>query len=364
MKRSQEFDADGAAEAPAAKRPAKGGGKGADFPCTLKFLMPGHLVSCILGRGGANIKAMRDATGAKLDFTAQNETYPGTDCRVLTARAADEDALVEVTVQLAQKINEFVEQSPDDSVGSPGQLVCKMVVPKGCVGGIIGKGGEKVKQLREITGTQINIASATGHGPTADQIITMVGTATGIENVMAEINTQIQALVEERWFAEWSASPWGNDGGGRGGRHHEEWDSGKGREWDGKGRKGKGGAPSHREEYGKGRGKDHGKNGMSGLKLMVDVAHSLPNYVMEDPRGFALNCIVPNNLVGGIIGRGGSGTKEVQSQTNTKISIREIPGDPENRTLNIVGPLSNSCAAYMLMMKRYLDIEAEKMDQQ
>ncbi|CAK9096462.1 Hypothetical protein SCF082_LOCUS45284 [Durusdinium trenchii] len=65
-----------------------------------------------------------------------------------------------------------------------------------------------------------------------------------------------------------------------------------------------------------------------------------------------------NKSVGGLIGRGGAGTKEVQMLTGTKIGIREIPDDPDNRSLNIAGPLANTCAAYMLMMKRYLDSEA------
>merc|ERR1711870_214101 len=85
-----------------------------------------------------------------------------------------------------------------------------------------------------------------------------------------------------------------------------------------------------------------------------------PPYVMEDSRGFALSCVVPNKLVGGLIGRGGAGTKEVQNLTGTKIGIREIPDDPDNRSLNIAGPLANTCAAYMLMMKRYLDAEAQE----
>merc|ERR1719316_55895 len=95
-----------------------------------------------------------------------------------------------------------------------------------------------------------------------------------------------------------------------------------------------------------------------GVDLMLRVAQSLPAYVMEDSRGFALSCVVPNRLVGGLIGRGGQGTKEVQTQTGTKIGIRDIPGDTENRSMNITGPLPNTCAAYMLMMKRYLDAES------
>ncbi len=37
----------------------------------------------------------------------------------------------------------------------------------------------------------------------------------------------------------------------------------------------------------------------------------------EDSRGFALSCVVPNSLVGGLIGKGGAGTREIQTLTGT-----------------------------------------------
>lgn len=96
----------------------------------------------------------------------------------------------------------------------------------------------------------------------------------------------------------------------------------------------------------------------AGLDLLMSVAQSMPSYVMEDNRGFALSCVIPNPLVGGLIGRGGSGTKEVQQQTGATVTIRDIPDNPDSQSLNITGPLPNACAAYMLMMRRYLDSEA------
>merc|ERR1712060_840139 len=92
---------------------------------------------------------------------------------------------------------------------------------------------------------------------------------------------------------------------------------------------------------------------------MMQVASSLPPHVMEDSRGFAMSCIVPERLVGGLIGKGGQGFKEIQALTGVKINMGEIPDDPDNRSLNIAGPLANTCTAYMLMMKRYLDAEAQ-----
>merc|ERR1712232_1106766 len=96
----------------------------------------------------------------------------------------------------------------------------------------------------------------------------------------------------------------------------------------------------------------------TGVTCMMSVVQTMPPYVLEEERGFMISCVVPNKLVGGIIGRGGCGTKEVETFTNTKIKIRDIPGDSDSRSLNIQGPLANTCGAYMLMMKRYLDAEA------
>merc|ERR1712228_1061637 len=132
--------------------------------------------------------------------------------------------------------------------------------------------------------------------------------------------------------------------GGKGGKG-KDWEFPPEEDWGNSYRDGRPSRGDHRSEH-------------SGVQLMVDTARNLPGYVLEDERGFALNCIVPNQLVGGLIGRGGSGTKEIQGITGTKIAIREIPDDPELRTVNIVGPLGSACAAYMLLMKRYLDVEA------
>merc|ERR1712060_170377 len=144
-------------------------------------------------------------------------------------------------------------------------------------------------------------------------------------------NQQVQMLNTESWFQDWASST-----------STINFTSGQG-------------AGSN---FG-GKGAQAGGFNSPGIDLMMRVSQGLPPYVMEDSRGFAMSCVVPNKLVGGLIGRGGAGTKEVQNLTNTKIGIREIPEDPDNRSLNIAGPLANTCAAYMLMMKRYLDAEAQ-----
>lgn len=87
---------------------------------------------------------------------------------------------------------------------------------------------------------------------------------------------------------------------------------------------------------------------------MYSVAGSLPPQVTHDPRGFSLNCLVPESLVAGLQ----PATMEVQMITSAQIEIKtEASNGPQHKTLKITGGLINVCSAYILMMKRYLDVE-------
>lgn len=366
MKRIMDFDdaADG--------RSGKKSGRNVTMPCVLKFLVPEALASAIIGKGGQVIANMRQACGAKIGLTDHSDMFPGTDCRVLTAQGNTADALGEVARQIISKLVETVQTAPGESTGSPGDLRLKVLVPKAAVGGVIGKGGANVKQLREQTGAKISISEPVGSGPGAEQVVAVSGSQQAVELIFGEINKQIQGQNEEPWFSVWASSTTGLSGGFGGGKG-----KGEGKGSFGKGGGGGGGDFGGGGGFGGGFGAGGGGGGFGGggnfgggggshsagmnaqgVPLMMEVAQGMPSYVMEDPRGFALSCVVPNKLVGGLIGRSGAGTKEVQTITGTKIGIREIAGDPDNRSLNIAGPLANTCAAYMLMMKRYLDSEA------
>lgn len=306
------------------------------MPCVFKYLTPETLASAIIGKGGAVIAQIRTSCGVKIGLTDHGDLYPQTDCRILTAQGNSEEDLNKVSKEIASKLAELVKSSgPSEAAGTEGDLKLKVLLPRAAAGGVIGKGGASIKQLRETSGANISISDAAGTFPAADQVVSISGSSEALTAVLAELNRQIQTLNTEHWFSQWATATTTTSAG--------------------------------MASYAAStlpamlsppiaalRGSSY-----SGIATMIQVAQGLPPYVMEDSRGFALSCVVPNRLVGGLIGRGGSGTKEVQKITNTKIGFREIADDPDNRSLNIAGPLANTCTAYMLMMKRYLDAEAQ-----
>jgi transcription antitermination factor NusA-like protein len=307
----------------------KGGGKGpkkgkepaSQMKCVLKFLTPEPLASAIIGKEGKVIAAMRTSCQAKLGLSEHSDFYPSTDCRVLTAQTNEAESLTELGRQIIAKVAELAKAASENEE----ELTLKVLIPKAAGGGIIGKGGASIKELRESSGAKISIGSdAIGFGPGAEQVVTLNGSAQALELALKEINTQVQGLNGESWFQQWASTSHTTNSAS---------------------------AHTYQVPYA-------ASYNSPGVDMMMSVARQLPRYVMEDSRGFALSCVVPERLVGGLIGRGGSGTKEIQQRTGTKINIREISGDTENRSLNIAGPLPNTCAAYMMMMQRYLDAEA------
>merc|ERR1712086_212824 len=251
----------------------------------MKFLTPEVLASAIIGKGGAVIAEMRTSCQSQLALTDKGEFYPSTNCRVLTAQANEPESLTKVTHEIVIKAAELAKTAGDD-----GDLKLQTLVPKAAVGGIIGKQGSAIKQLCETSGAKISISDPSGSGPGAEQTVTISGTAQALEAALKEVNSQIQLLNGETWFKTWLQARGGgymsSSGGNQGASMSFE-----------------GGGRMHSNE---------------GVDCMMRVANQLPPYVMEDSRGFALTCIVPNRLVGALIGRGGAGTKEVQMQTGTK----------------------------------------------
>lgn len=96
----------------------------------------------------------------------------------------------------------------------------------------------------------------------------------------------------------------------------------------------------------------------AGAQTIMKAIDDLPAEAAEDPRGFLLRCALPGTIAGRLGGNDGSSIREVEASTGVQISL---PGNVADATrmLNIEGPLLRVCAAYVLMMKRYIDCEQE-----
>merc|ERR1740121_1632185 len=102
-----------------------------------------------------------------------------------------------------------------------------------------------------------------------------------------------------------------------------------------------------------------GGPGTQGHNLVMSAAQELSPEVAADPRGFMLRCALPGQMIGKLMGQNDASAREVQDFTGTKISVSGNPAEPTN-ILSIEGPLLQVCAAYMMMMVRYINAEQEQ----
>merc|ERR1719221_1379685 len=90
----------------------------------------------------------------------------------------------------------------------------------------------------------------------------------------------------------------------------------------------------------------------NGKQVVSQIMEEMPNFVMQDPRGFVLRSAVPASMASALQWKAAG----VMQMTGTKITFHGEAG-VSARMMSIEGPLFNICGSYMLMMRRYLEAE-------
>lgn len=87
----------------------------------------------------------------------------------------------------------------------------------------------------------------------------------------------------------------------------------------------------------------------------VDYTHFSPQLPQPTPPGFTAQVLVPDTLIGSILGRGGKTLNELQMHSNTRIRISQrgeyVPGT-KNRIVTIRGPTAHSVSLAQYLMSQ------------
>ena len=91
----------------------------------------------------------------------------------------------------------------------------------------------------------------------------------------------------------------------------------------------------------------------------VDYSHFAPQLPQPTPPGFTAQVLVPDTLIGSILGRGGKTLNELQMHSNTRIRISQrgeyVPGT-RNRIVTIRGPTAHSVSLAQYLMSQRMVI--------
>ena len=105
------------------------------------------MAGSVIGKGGSNIQKLRQEYSAQVRIP----DCPGPE-RVMNIQAGTE----EMVVGILQMAIPFMYEQGDQDDGGDREL--RLLIHQSIVGGIIGKSGSKIKEIRENTGAHIKVS--------------------------------------------------------------------------------------------------------------------------------------------------------------------------------------------------------------
>jgi len=122
---------------------------------SLRAIVTGSEAGSIIGTKGENVKNMREETKAKINIEGS-----GAEERVITVEGKT-DSIFKAYTMICKVLEQRAtkEREKGKSTDPEDGLCLKLLVPASQCGALIGKGGEKIKELRSTTGADINICS-------------------------------------------------------------------------------------------------------------------------------------------------------------------------------------------------------------
>ncbi|XP_027104895.1 protein BTR1-like isoform X3 [Coffea arabica] len=167
----------------------------------IKFLLSNAEAGSVIGKGGSTINDFQTQSGARIQLSRNFEFFPGTSDRIVMVSGLIDDVLKAVDLILSKLLDEFyVEEGGEDP-----RFKVRLVVPNGCCGGIIGKGGSIIKSLIEDSHAGIKISPLDNSYPGLyDRLVTVNGT---LREQMRAIELILLKLAEDLHYVQSVSAP-------------------------------------------------------------------------------------------------------------------------------------------------------------
>ncbi|KAF9194279.1 hypothetical protein BGZ51_000439 [Haplosporangium sp. Z 767] len=298
-----------------------------DVPPTMaiRSLVSTKDAGIIIGKSGKNVSEIREQSGAKVTIS---EMIPGATERVLTV-SGPLDTVAKAYSLVAQKI--IAEHLEPDATLETESIAIRLLVTHHRMGSVIGKAGSKIKEIQEASGARLVASEEVMPGST-ERTVSITGVPDAIHIAVYHVGVVLQEHSDRDRTANVilyrPMAPYGGSSGRGGyppsGYHQSPY----------------GGYPSH--------------------------GGPMPPYDYMPPSGGgngggmtqAQQIFIPNDMVGSVIGKGGSKINEIRQMSGSHIKIADPSDNGRNeRLVTITGtPESNQMAVYLL----YQRLESEK----
>jgi far upstream element-binding protein len=237
------------------ERPREGGRGAAPPPVpkegedSLQIMVPDRTVGLIIGRGGETIRDLQERSACHINIVSENKSVNGLrPVNLIGTPAAARHAkelILEIVDSDSRNGNNPGNARPprNDNYGGGGgpgggghdKVNDSIYVPSDAVGMIIGKGGETIREMQNMTGCKINVSQSSGPGE-VEREIGLVGSRDSIAMAKRAIEDKVDAAVSSSNQPRLLVTPiltslqrqksaGGGGGGGRGRGQHRDFDN-------------------------------------------------------------------------------------------------------------------------------------------
>ncbi|XP_021471158.2 poly(rC)-binding protein 4 isoform X4 [Oncorhynchus mykiss] len=304
------------------------GDGGLGVTLTLRLLMHGKEVGSIIGKKGETVKRIREESSARVNIS--EGSCPE---RIITITGSTDcvfRAFTMITYKLEEDLTTLVANG---TISNKPPVTLRLVIPASQCGSLIGKGGAKIKEIRESTRAQIQVAGDLLPNST-ERGVTILGSQDSVIQCVKLICTVILEVFEASDFSPhplYSLSQGGLD------LHQSDLFQ----------------AYSVPNQYGIPHtelAKLHQlsmQQNMQQSPMCQPTTTVLPG--MDSNSQTSQELLIPNDLIGSIIGRQGTKINEIRQVSGAQIKIGSQLDGTNDRHVTITGtPVSINLAQYLI----------------
>ncbi|XP_023810573.1 poly(rC)-binding protein 4-like isoform X1 [Oryzias latipes] len=310
---------------------------------TLRLLMHGKEVGSIIGKKGETVKRIREESGARINIS--EGSCPE---RIITISGPTDcvfRAFTMITFKLEEDLTALVANG---TVSNKPPVTLRLVIPASQCGSLIGKGGSKIKEIRETTGAQVQVAGDLLPNST-EREVTISGGQDAIIQCVKLICTVILESPPKGATIPYRPSPTPGSVLLGGTQVFEASDFGSHPLFS----MVQGGVDLQQtyavqSHYGLHHSELAKLHQLSIQQQALSAAHVLPAS-MESNSQTSQEFIIPNDLIGSIIGRQGSKINEIRQVSGAQIKIGSQIDSTSDRHVTITGtPIAINLAQYLI----------------
>ncbi|KAM6928373.1 poly(rC)-binding protein 4-like [Xenentodon cancila] len=316
---------------------------------TLRLLMHGKEVGSIIGKKGETVKRIREESSARINIS--EGSCPE---RIITITGPTDcvfRAFTMITLKLEEDLAALVANG---TVTSKPPVTLRLVIPASQCGSLIGKGGSKIKEIRETTGAQVQVAGDLLPNST-EREVTISGGQDAIIQCVRLICTVILESPPKGATIPYRPGPTPGTVLLAGNQVFEASDFGSHPLFS----VAQGGVDLHQtyaiqSHYGIPHSEMAKLHQLSmqqqGLNaISQSAAPVLPGAVDASSQTTSQELLIPNDLIGSIIGRQGTKINEIRQVSGAQIKIGSQMDNTSDRHVTITGtPIAINLAQYLI----------------